>query len=91
MCVLKTRSKSVVLPSWPTWIKQMETAAWEHLPPYVVASGKTCPTFWDSPSFAHNLMRAFEGFKDNPRYSHAGKIIVQKVLTENGGVPRARQ
>ena len=61
----------------------MKIAGEEHLP---LGSMHRCfPDYWDSPSIAHNLKWAFEGFLSHPRLASAGKQITQTIATSNGG------
>jgi len=65
----------------------MESAASMHIPMAMVNKGATCPDFWDSPSFAHSLQWAFEGFPGDSRLAGPGQVLLSKMKTCNGEIP----
>ena len=73
--------------SWPMWISQMKLAAQEHLSVTRGIKDLDYPECWDSPSFAHNLKWAFDGFPGQPRLELAGSQVRQCFIDKNGGRP----
>jgi hypothetical protein len=64
----------------------MTTVANEHLPACRSIKSLHYPDFWESPSFAHNLFWAFEGFTCQRKFRKAGATLKQTVTEKNGGV-----
>jgi len=63
----------------------MKVAAKEHLSLAINNSGLHCPSCWDSPSYAHNLQSAFEGFSNQPKFRGAGRAVTAQLMSDNGG------
>jgi len=82
--LFRTAAKTVC--NWEDWSSQMLTAAREHLPVGKVEAGLHYPDFWDSPSFAHNLKSAFEGFTKSNKFRQAGRNLTRKFIEKNLGV-----
>jgi len=82
--LFRTAARTVC--NWGQWISQMSAAANEHLPVCQSLSGFHYPEFWDSPSFAHNLCWAFEGFVKQKKFMKAGISLVQRLTDGNDGV-----
>jgi len=81
--LFRTAAKTV--DSWPQWIYQMKVAAEEHLSLVINNSSFQFPGCWDSPSYAHNLQVAFEGFSSHPKFKGAGRAIRAQFTSDNGG------
>ncbi len=64
----------------------MRIAAEEHIAVGRWLQGKDYPDCWDSPSFAHNLCGAFEGFLGQDKMKGAGAKLKQKIAQDNEGV-----
>ncbi len=91
------RTATRTVCSWQEWIEQMTINAKEHLSVRHAATGQLYPDCWDSPSFAHNLKWAFEGFggdethhtimiRGTPRLLKAGTALKHCLATKNSGV-----
>ena len=83
--LFRTAAKTLV--NWPEWTRQMRTAAQEHLRLDDIRNNRLYPRFWDSPSFACNLKRAFEGFQEDQKYAIAGNAVVTSFVEQNSGAP----
>jgi len=79
------RTAARTVHNWGHWISQMSAAADEHLPVSRSIQGFHYPDFWDSPSFAHNLFWAFEGFVTQKKFMKAGVSLVQQITEQNNG------
>ena len=79
----RTAAKTVT--TWPTWVHQMAAAAKEHLPAIREIKGLDYPDFWDSPSFAHNLLEAFEGFQHQDKFRAGGNELREEMRARNDG------
>jgi len=64
----------------------MKVAAEEHLSFAVNASELHYPRCWDSPSYAHNLQCAFEGFARQRKFKQAGRAIRAKIASDNDSI-----
>ena len=80
------RTAAKTIDCWPEWVRQMKIAAEAHLSVASVCAERHYPSFWDSPSYAHNLLGAFEGFSDQPKFSEAGKVLRSKIMSDNSGM-----
>ena len=84
------RTARRTLTSWPTWIKQLEVAAAEHLPLSPYAADKLSTECWDSPPIACNLREAFRGFPKDDRWcegaSHAISIIQRSTAKSSASI-----
>jgi hypothetical protein len=56
----------------------------EHLPAVREIKGLDYPDFWDSPSFAHNLFWAYEGFTFQEKFKPGGKELIATIREKNG-------
>jgi len=61
----------------------MKSCAEEHLSVRRTLEGKDYPDCWDSPSFAHNLRDAYEGFMVHESLRVSGRKLVLRVAQEN--------
>jgi len=64
----------------------MKIAAEEHLCIERNIRKLDYPDCWDSPSFAHNLYWAFEGFPNQDKLQQAGTQVKRMVASKNGGL-----
>ena len=80
------RTAARTVSNWGSWIHQMTAACEEHLPVIRSIKGLHYPEFWDSPSFAHNLFWAFEGFSHQKKIQKAGGLLVKKLTEKNDGI-----
>ena len=63
----------------------MQAVTKEHLPAIREIKGLDYPEFWDSPSFAHNLWGAFEGFSHQEKYKEGGSKLIAAYIEKNNG------
>ena len=82
------RTATRTIPHWPKWIEQLKIAAHENLPFSRTHGEKVFyPSCWDSPSFAHNLQWAYEGFSGSGRFESAGHELRNFFGGERGCMP----
>jgi hypothetical protein len=73
------RTSSRTLTTWPSWISQLEVAAWEHLPLRPLVHLQLTTSSWDSPPIACNLRDASLGLPNDDRW-FAGASLAVRIL-----------
>ena len=73
------RTSSRTLTTWPSWISQLEVAAWEHLPLRPLVHLQLTTSSWDSLPIACNLRDASLGLPNDDRWFAGASLAVRTL------------